>query len=104
MMITSIIDYLPTEAAQAVTRQTLVMLTGHSDREIRRTIAALKAEYPVVNVGNGYYIATDPDDPNLRHYIAAEQHRAREIIRGIRCHKRLTRRDQIDGQISLFDD
>ena len=102
-MITSVIDYLPTKAEQAVSRETLATLTGHSDRMIRRTIAALKAEYPIINVGNGYYIATDPDDPNLTHYINAEQHRAREILRGIKSHKRLLKRDQIDGQLNLFD-
>ena len=102
-MITSVIDYLPTKAEQAVSRETLATLTGHSDRKVRLTIAALKAEYPIVNVGNGYYIATDPDDPNLAHYIRQEQHRAREILKGIKSHKRLLKRDQIDGQMNLFD-
>lgn len=100
-MITSVIDYLPRNAEQAISRETLSRLTGHSDRLIRRTIAALKAEYPVVNVGNGYYIATDPDDPNLTHYIRQEQHRAREILKGIKSHKRLLKRDQVDGQMDL---
>lgn len=102
-MITSVFDYLPTNAEQAISRETLAMLTGHNDREIRRTIAALKAAFPVVNVGNGYYIATDPDDPNLAHYIRQEQHRAREILKGIKSHKRLLKRDQVDGQLSLFE-
>jgi hypothetical protein len=102
-MITSIIDYLPTEADKAISREALATLTGHKDRIIRDTIAKLKTEYPIVNVGNGYYIATDPDDPNLTHYIRQEQHRAREILKGIKSHKRLLKRDQIDGQLSLFD-
>lgn len=102
-MITSVFDYLPTKAEQAISRETLAMLTGHNDREIRRTISALKSAFPVVNVGNGYYIATDPNDPNLAHYVRQEQHRAREILKGIKSHKRLLKRDQIDGQLSLFD-
>lgn len=102
-MITSVFDYLPTNAEQAVSRETLATLTGHNDREIRRTIAALKVGFPIINVGNGYYIATDPDDPNLAHYVRQEQHRAREILKGIKSHKRLLKRDQIDGQLSLFD-
>ena len=102
-MITSIIDYLPTEADKAISREALATLTGYKDRMIRDTIAKLKTKYPIVNVGNGYYIANDPEDPNLTHYIKQEQHRAREILKGIRCHKRVMKRDQIDGQMNLFD-
>lgn len=101
-MITSVINYIPTYPDTPVKRETLAQVTGRDDRAIRREIAILKRKYPIVNVGDGYYMATDPDDPNLRHYIAAEMHRAREIMRGVKSHKRLVKRDQIDGQMSLF--
>ena len=102
-MITSVMNYIPSYPETPIKRETLVWVTGRDDRAVRREIALLKRTYPIVNVGDGYYMATDPDDPNLRRYIAEETHRAREIMRGIKEHKRLLKRDQIDGQISLFD-
>lgn len=102
-MIASILEYLPTEAEKAISREYLVNITGWGDRQVRQTIADLKRFYPIINVGKGYYVATSPDDPNLIHYIRQEQHRAREILKGIKSHKRLLKRDQIDGQLSLFD-
>ena len=101
-MITSVMHYMPTYPDAPVKRETLALMTGRDDRSIRREIAQLKRKYPIVNVGGGYYLATDPDDPNLQHYINAEMHRAREIMRGVKAHKRLAKREQIDGQLSLF--
>ena len=102
-MIAGVLEHLPTEAEKAISREFLVNVTGWSDRQVRQTIAELKRHYPIINVGKGYYIATDPDDPNLIQYIRQEQHRAREILKGIRSHRRLLKRDEIDGQMSLFD-
>lgn len=84
----NIYAYLPIGSdSTPITREQLCNLTGLEDRAIRREIAIAKREVPIVNVGNGYYIADDPDDPNLREYIMKETHRIREISRGLRKHK-----------------
>ena len=84
-----ILDYIPYgHKDEPITREALVHLTGLSDRDIRRLISQAKRKYPVINVGNGYYVPDDPDDPNLRAYIFKEMHRIREISKGLRQHKR----------------
>ena len=88
----NIYAYLPIGSESTpITREELCRLTGLDDRVIRREIAVAKREVPIVNVGNGYYIADDPDDPNLRAYILKETHRIREISKGLRKHKWLYR-------------
>ena len=84
----NIFDYLPLGSGSTpVTREQLVQMTGLNDREVRFLINKAKREVPVVNVGLGYYIADDPDDPNLRAYILSETHRISEISKGLRKHK-----------------
>ena len=88
----SVLDFIPVGRDSAPTsRAELVSLTGLSDRAVREEINALKSDYPIVNVGYGYYIADDPDDPNLKAYILQETHRIRAISRGLRRHKMLYR-------------
>ena len=89
---TDIIAYLPIgNESRPVTRQELVTMMGVDDRKVREEIRRAKKEYPIINVGNGYYIADDPDDPNLKAYILQETHRIREISKGLRRHKWLYR-------------
>ena len=84
----NIFEYLPIGSdSTPITREELVRQTGESDRNIRLEIAKAKKTVPVINVGNGYYIADDPDDPNLRAYIISEMHRIKEISKGLRKHK-----------------
>ena len=84
----NIFDYLPLGSdSKPVTRADLVRMTGCSDREVRAAIAKAKEKVPVLNVGLGYYIADDPDDPNLRAYIIQEQHRIAKISKGLKKHK-----------------
>lgn len=83
-----VIDFLPLGSdSTPISRQRLADLTGLDDRTVRTEIQRLKAEVPVINVGKGYYIADDPDDPNLRAYIIQEQHRIKEISKGLKKHK-----------------
>lgn len=99
----TVIDYLPFAPCEPITRSQLASVLETSDREIRRQISNAKMMFPIVNVGNGYYIATDPADPNLRHYINSERHRSREIMRRIKSHQKL-QRELPDGQLELeFD-
>jgi len=80
--------YLPIGSdSKPITREELCQLLGASDREVRKEICKAKREVPVINVGSGYYIADDPEDPNLKAYIMQETHRIREISKGLKKHK-----------------
>ena len=84
----NIFDYLPLgSGVEPITREELVRRTGWSDRQVRSEISKAKQIVPIVNVGKGYYIATDPDDPNLKAYIRSEQNRIKEISKGLKKHK-----------------
>lgn len=84
----NIFDYLPLGSdSTPISRSDLASLMGVDDREARNLIKKAKEIVPVVNVGDGYYIATDPDDPNLRIYVQREQHRIKEISKGLKKHK-----------------
>lgn len=85
-----ILEFIPEgNENNTIRRESLVFLTGLSDRAVREKIMEAKRRKPIINVGTGYYIPTDPDDPNLKHYINQETHRIREISRGLRKHKAL---------------
>ncbi len=84
-----ILDFIPYgKTDNPITREQLVQLTGLEDRAVRKAICEAKCKYPIINVGNGYYIPNDPDDPNLKVYILKELHRIREISKGLRTHKK----------------
>ena len=84
----NIFDYLPIGMdSTPITRKELVELMGCDDRTVREEIAKAKLDVPIINVGLGYYIADDPDDPNLKAYIIQEQHRIQKISKGLRKHK-----------------
>lgn len=84
-----ILDYIPYgKQDEPISRENLCTLTGLDDRTVREMIARAKKEYPIINVGTGYYVPDDPDDPNLKIYILKEMHRIREISKGLRMHKR----------------
>ena len=86
----NVIDFIPIGShSRPTSREELVMLTGMSDRSVREEINHLKREYPIVNMGAGYYVADDPDDPNLKAYIHQEMQRVKSISRALRKHKAL---------------
>ena len=87
-----ILEFIPYGKTDSpISRESLCYLTGLSDRSVREEIARAKKEYPIINVGEGYYIPDDPDDPNLKAYILKETHRIREISKGLKRHKALYR-------------
>lgn len=89
-MMIDILDFIPYgKTDKPISRENLCVLTGLDDRTVREAISRAKTEYPIINVGNGYYIPDDPDDPNLKAYIIKEMHRIRAISRGLRRHKAL---------------
>lgn len=61
----SILNYIGTGQANAVTRHELQLVTGLSDRALREAIAYEVAKgTPIVNKqdGQGYYISDNPDE------------------------------------------
>lgn len=97
----NVLDYIPIGNKNPISRETLVYITGLDDREVRRIIKRLKDEYPIVNIGQGYYIAEDPDDPDLEAYIRQETHRIMEISRGLRRHKALYRTNKCQEMLKI---
>lgn len=89
----NIVDFIPKAPCEPISRLDLSILTGLPDRALRREIANAKLEVPIVNVGGGYYIATDPNDKNLVHYIMQETSRAIEVFNGIKACRKLARID-----------
>lgn len=98
----NIYEFLPLGSESTpISREDLVRLMGCDDRHVRAAISKAKREVPVINVGNGYYIADDPDDPNLKAYIKQEMHRIREISRGLSRHKWLYRINKKQEKLDL---
>lgn len=84
----NIFAYLPIGSdSRPVTREELCILMDTDDRKVREEIRKAKEIVPIVNRGKGYYIADDPDDPNLKAYIIAETHRIRALSKGLKKHK-----------------
>lgn len=62
-----ITDYIPSGRSNAISRTSLVICTGLSDREVRRQISAARAKGHAI-VGDpdgGYYMAENEADMNL---------------------------------------
>ena len=97
-----ITDFIPSgRQSEPVSRSQLVSMTGLDDRAVRDAINHAKKTYPIVNIGKGYYIADDPDDPDLKAYILQESHRIREISKGLRRHKALYRTNKNQEKLSV---
>ena len=100
---TDILDFIPYgHKDEPISREALVTLTGLSDRDVRRLIKRAKDDgYYIINVGRGYYMPDDPDDPNLKEYIMKERHRAFAILKGIRGHERFCRIDKYQEMMEI---
>lgn len=100
-----ILEYIPYGTTdKPITRDELRQLFAEEkdpDRCARREIAKAKKKYPIINVGDGYYVPDDPDDPNLRAYIFKEMHRIREISKGLRTHKRLYKTNKNQERLDI---
>lgn len=97
----SVLNYLHTDPEKPVKRSSLAKLTGKNDREVRHEIQQLKKKYAIVNIGDGYYIASDPDDPQLEQYYKQERAKALHILESIKSHKKLIKQKEDDYQIVL---
>lgn len=82
----TIIEYIPSGHENAVSRESLSMMTGFSDREVRRQIEiANNSGFVVLNNGGGYFqYKNKKDKPYLDEYIAVERSRMNAIRRKIR--------------------
>ena len=100
---TDILDFIPYgHTDEPITREALVTLTGLSDRDVRRLINRAKRDgYDIINVGHGYYMPDDPDDPNLKAYILKERHRISEIRKSIRGHERFFKTNKNQETLKL---
>lgn len=55
--------------------------SGQANRVFRRLVAeANKNGDCIINTGGGYYRPGEEDEPDLRHYLRSEMHRAQEIL------------------------
>ena len=98
----NIMDYIPVgKESEPITRESLVMWTGMTDRQVRQAIKVAKSIFPIVNIGEGYYVADDPDDPGLAEYIRRESHRIKEISRGLKRHKQLAKINKDQEGLSI---
>lgn len=81
----TIIDFIPSGHANAVTRENLTMVSGFSDREVRRQIEmANNSGFVILNNGDGYFQYKNAKDrPFLDEYIASERSRMNSIRRKI---------------------
>ena len=77
----SILDYIGTGKANAVTRQELVRQIGLSDRKVREMIECARRDGALIinsQDGAGYYLSDDLHD--LRHQYTRNNNRAMSIL------------------------
>lgn len=81
-----IINYIPHGKDNAVSRFQLVLMTGRSDRKIRREISKAREEHVILSLenGNGYYQPTADDYPELRKYLNREESRAKSVFTSLK--------------------
>ena len=102
-------DMIPFGRENAVSRKDLMQMTGLSDREVRRTIAELRAvddgsDMVIVSVSrSGGYYRTDNID-EIRHFVYEMEKRARNTFLAIRVArhiiKRLTQRKEYGRRLA----
>lgn len=77
-----ILKYIPIGMENAVERPFLCQMTGLSDRDMRKEIARVRREHPILNTqeGNGYYQPSLKDKEEVKRYINQESKRAKSIF------------------------
>lgn len=81
-----IINYIPYGKENAVSRFQLSLMTGKSDRKVRKEISRTREEHVILSLenGNGYYQPTADDYPELRKYLNREESRAKSVFASLR--------------------
>ena len=80
----NIINYIPVGKKNAVTRTELCMMTGQSDRIIRRQIHEARREHVIINLqdSQGYYrpdMSQESEIAEIRRFLVQEEKRLRSI-------------------------
>lgn len=72
------IDMIPVGRENAISRTELCIMTGMTDRQMRREIHDLRRNYCILNVqdGNGYFRPTAQEAPLVRRFVLQERSRA----------------------------
>jgi len=72
------IDMIPVGRENAISRTQLCIMTGMTDRQMRREIHDLRRDYCILNVqdGNGYFRPTKKEAPLVRRFVLQERSRA----------------------------
>lgn len=84
----NLLNLIPFGQANAITRRELCLLTGLTDREVRRQIQALRAGGEIIinnQDGRGYYRTDDPAE--IERYYRQEYSRAVTIIKTVNAIK-----------------
>ena len=81
-----IINYIPHGKQNAVSKFQLVLMTGQSDRRVRKEISKAREEHVILSLenGSGYYQPTADDYPELRKYLNREESRAKSVFASIK--------------------
>lgn len=86
----NILDFIPKEKTNAISREALCDLTGYDDRKNRLIISQLRAEGNLIcNRGKGYYIAADLDD--IERQYRADKARAMSILKRLKVMRAILR-------------
>lgn len=75
-----IVDYIPIGSENAISRQSLCIITGMSDRKVRKAISQARRNTCICNSqdGKGYYIPDCLRD--ARQFLKQESSRAKSIF------------------------
>ena len=92
-------DLIPYGRENAVTRQTLCVLTGLNDRVIRNEITKLRRNIPILNLqdGSGYYMPRCDNESEmceLKRFINQESKRARSIFYSLKGAKEFLKENE----------
>ena len=89
----TILPYIPTGRANALTQHEIAALTGLSPRQVRNQITLLRGQYPICSStlpSGGYYMAESVEDidDTLRH-MEGRAKKTWEPIVNLKRHKRV---------------
>lgn len=84
-MYIDIVKYIPFGKENDISRNSLCMKTGLSDRSMRELINRARKRVVIINLqnGNGYYRPTKEEISDVKKFKKQEENRAKEIFKGL---------------------
>ena len=73
-----LLELIPRGRDNAISRQSLCVLSGLTDRNVREEISQLRRETPIISSGKGYYLPETAEE--VERWIERETRRARSIF------------------------